>query len=163
MILFNSKGNFVGATQVNKQCCFCAAWLPFYKIRETVLINRQITIPASVGRSAAIKVHLILPLSFFTVSNVVEQGQCRQENITVQRAVICVQPFEIKISFTACVEKASLKTLPPLYIIRIIGRTISLAGSPNIKAVSITPSKPISFPSGSKNVLIILRMFSPPI
>ena len=66
------------------------------------------------GRRADITVHFMLWLSFFIVSRVVEQGQCKQEKIIVQSAVNCVQPFDKRIVFTACVEKVSLNTFPPL-------------------------------------------------
>ena len=55
----------------------------------------QRIIPIIVGISIAAKVHFKLPVSFFTVSTVVAQGQWKSEKIITQRAVDTVQPFEM--------------------------------------------------------------------
>ena len=61
-------------------------------------IKRHATTPKIVGKIAATAVHFMLPVSFFTVSRVVVQGECISENTITQRAVTGVQPFEVKIS-----------------------------------------------------------------
>ena len=58
-----------------------AKWMPM-----------QHKMPSKVGRAAARKVHFRLPVSFFMVSRVVEQGQCMREKVMVQMAVTQVQP-----------------------------------------------------------------------
>ena len=44
-----------------------------------------------------------------------------------------------------------------------MGRTISLAGNPKIKAVKIYPSKPINFAKGSKKLATIVNILLSPI
>ena len=48
--------------------------------------------PSAVGSRADNAVHLKLPVSFFIVRRVVEQGQWHRENSMTHRAVIAVQP-----------------------------------------------------------------------
>lgn len=116
-------------------------------------IMKQIKRPAIVGNSAEISVHLRLFVSFFIVISVVEQGQWKSEKTMVQRAVIFVQPLFIRVCASNAAEK-SLIPVEPVYTIRIMGKTISFAGSPSIKPKSIAPSKPKSLPRGSKKVLV---------
>lgn len=96
-------------------------------------------------------VHLRLPVSFFIVISVVEQGQWKSMKTTVQIAVKGVQPLARKTSLAAVSDAISVKCSAPEYTIIAMGKTISLAGSPNINAVSSTPSNPIKVAKGSKN------------
>lgn len=57
---------------------------------------KQIINPAAVGIRAESSVHLRLPVSFFTVRRVVEQGQCIREKRRKEIAVISVQPFAVR-------------------------------------------------------------------
>ena len=114
------------------------------------LISVHNAIPQRVGRIIAIKVHLSDFVSALTVRQVVEQGQWKSIKIIVFKAVVAVQPFDIRICFIACRSFTSVNTLPEVYIIKIRGKTISFAGKPNINAVIIIPSRPIIFPSGSR-------------
>ena len=59
------------------------------------------------GSRNASAVHLRLPVSFFTVSRVVEQGQCISVKIIKHTAVRTLQPFERKS------ESVSAKLLAP--------------------------------------------------
>ena len=52
------------------------------------------SIPAAVGSRNASAVHLRLPVSFFIVSRVVEQGQCISVKIINHTAVRTLQPFD---------------------------------------------------------------------
>jgi len=61
----------------------------------------QQPIPNSVGRRKAIIVHFMLPLSFFTVISVVEQGQCISENSITHTAVMEVHPCDVSNSESA--------------------------------------------------------------
>ena len=78
------------------------------------------------------------------------QGKCNKQNIITFIAVIKVHPCWIKILPIEKVSSKLTRALSPRYDIKIIGNTISLAGNPNIKAVKIYPSNPISFANGSK-------------
>jgi len=60
-------------------------------------ITVQMAIPNKVGKRKDTTVHFKLLLSFFIVISVVEHGQCIRENMIAQRAVICVQPDEVRI------------------------------------------------------------------
>ena len=51
------------------------------------------TIPQIVGIAKEIAVHFQLPVSFFTVSNVVAQGKCKIVKSITFIAVIIVHPF----------------------------------------------------------------------
>ena len=53
----------------------------------------QAIIPIAVGKAAARKAYFRLPVSFFIVISVVEQGQCISENKITHSAVARVQPF----------------------------------------------------------------------
>lgn len=65
-----------------------------------MLANKmQTEIPIAVGIITASAVHFQLFVSFFMVSNVVEQGQCIRENNMVLTAVIQVQPWLTNNSF----------------------------------------------------------------
>ena len=92
----------------------------------------------------------MLPVSFFTVKSVVEQGQWNREKSMVFTAVSVVQPFSIKSSFISYRVRLSVTVPCDKYAIIIIGITISLAGKPSINARRITPSKPKSRAKGSK-------------
>lgn len=106
----------------------------------------------TVGSNTETAVHLRLPVSFFIVSTVVEQGQCVREKIITEIAVFTVQPFEIKSSRIAVMEESSVRLPVDIYAIIIIGITISFAGKPKMKAIKITPSSPKRWAKGSKNV-----------
>jgi len=116
-----------------------------------------------VGKTAERIVHLILPVSFFIVRIVVEQGKCKRENIIKQIAVIWVHPLVISISPIEDTDVISERLPSPKYPIRAIGSTISFAGKPRINAIKITPSRPISFPNGSKNVDIRDKSVASPV
>lgn len=68
----------------------------------------QKIIPAAVGRAAASAVHLRLPVSFFTVSSVVEHGQCISANMIKHTAVKVFQPFDMNSSRIADTEESSV-------------------------------------------------------
>ena len=112
--------------------------------------NIQQIIPNNVGRTTANAVHFQLPVSFFIVKTVVEHGQCIIENIIVFTAVIQVHPFCTNKSFNCVRLSKSVIVLWFIYVIMIIGITISLAGKPSINANNITPSSPINCANGSK-------------
>ena len=63
--------------------------------------TKHIQKPQKLGRTAARRVHLKLPVSFFIVIRVVAHGQCIREKIMVHTAVEMVQPFAVKISRSA--------------------------------------------------------------
>ena len=92
----------------------------------------------------------MLPVSFFIVRSVVEQGQWRSEKSIAQIAVLWVHPFWIKIERMNEVSDMSVKFDELKYIISAIGRTISFAGSPNINARRIVPSRPKKLAGASK-------------
>ena len=108
------------------------------------------TIPRIVGIAAAANMHPMLPVSFFMVSRVVEQGQWNREKITVLRAVITVQPLFSRSCLSAGRLRAVMLSVER-YAIMAMGMTISFAGKPRIKARSRTPSKPMSRAKGSRN------------
>ena len=110
----------------------------------------QTKIPKMVGINSAAKVHFMLPVSFFMVKSVVEQGQWKREKRIVFMAVRVVQPFAKKSSFISTRERLSVTVPWDKYDIIIIGITISFAGNPRMKARRITPSSPISRANGSK-------------
>ena len=55
----------------------------------------------------------------------------------------------MRMSFSPKSESKSVSVPVAVYAIIIIGTTVSLAGKPSIKAVSMTPSSPMSFANGS--------------
>ncbi len=117
----------------------------------------------TVGSRNARTVHLRLPVSFFMVRRVVEQGQCIREKSMVQIAVTQVQPFATNNVFISA-RLSSSKMLPcAMYAIMMIGTTISLAGKPKIKAIRMTPSRPRSFANGSKKFAQWFRRLMSPI
>ena len=67
-------------------------------------------------------------------------------------AVTIVHPLLINKSLIILKSLTSNITLDDIYPIIIIGSTISFAGKPNMKAVSIIPSKPINIPIGFKKL-----------
>jgi hypothetical protein len=119
-------------------------------------------IPAAVGMTAAAAVHPILPVSFFIVSSVVLHGECIKVNSTAETAVIAVQPLPESTSERAAYELISVRQLPEVYAISIIGITSSFAGSPKMNAASITPSSPISLAAGSSHEQNHESSVSPP-
>ncbi len=52
--------------------------------------------PINVGSNIDVSVHLRLPVSFFIVRQVVEQGKCNTVITIIQTAVVTVQPFAEK-------------------------------------------------------------------
>lgn len=117
--------------------------------------------PNAVGNTAASSTHFSLPVSFLTVSNVVEQGQCIRQNTTIQIAVVMLQPLADRIFPSEAVD-ISVIVPAPEYAITIMGITVSFAGNPKMNAIKIMPSSPISLPSGSKKFAHILSTLSPP-
>lgn len=111
--------------------------------------KKQHIIPARVGIINASSVQRMLPVSFFMVSKVVEQGQCINENSIVFTAVTQVQPFSTKSCFNSCRLFISVIVPPDKYDIIINGITISFAGNPRTNANNIVPSSPIIFANGS--------------
>lgn len=57
----------------------------------------QVIIPQIVGIANAKRVHFQLPVSFFILIKVVEQGKCINENSIIFIAVRIVQPLFISI------------------------------------------------------------------
>lgn len=119
--------------------------------------------PINVGTRKEIRVHLMLFVSFFIVRSVVEQGQCRTENTMKFMAVKTVQPLSVSILPISARDSVSVRVPLHIYAIRIMGRTISLAGRPIINAPSITPSSPIRRPTGSRKSVKYDRSVTPPI
>ena len=104
--------------------------------------------PIIVGTNTETIVHFQLPVSFFIVSRVVEQGQCMREKSMVLMAVSHVQPLFTNSAFRAA--RLSIDSILPcaIYAIIIMGMTISLAGKPRMKANRITPSRPRRWAKG---------------
>ena len=90
-------------------------------------------------------------VSFFIVIRVVAQGQCSKKKTITHIAVIGVQPFALNNWNMESIVPTSDIELLFVYVIIIIGITISFAGIPKINDKSITPSRPINLPMGSKN------------
>lgn len=130
---------------------------------ETLEIIKQIPNPITVGSSIAIPVHLKLPVSFFIVRQVVEQGQCIKKIIIVQIAVIMFQPLAIKIFLISYTFDISTNSPVDKYAISIIGITISFAGKPKINAIKITPSIPNKLANGFKKVVQCVSILTPDI
>lgn len=120
-------------------------------------------IPVIVGTAKEMAVHLILCVSFFIVRQVVEQGQCINEKSITQTAVSQVQPLSIKSRFSS--DKLAISIILPFdrYAIIMTGITISFAGKPRINAIRITPSRPMSFPKGSRKFEQCVNMLMLPI
>ena len=78
-------------------------------------------------------------------------GQWKSENRIKFIAVNVFHPFCNSKSLIKVRFVISVSTEPPEYAIIIIGTTISFAGKPKMKAISITPSSPKILPIGSKN------------
>ena len=66
-----------------------------------VVIKHKI-IPVSIGNSIEYNTHLILPVSFFIVRQVVEQGKWNRVIISILTAVKIVQLFWSNKSFKNC-------------------------------------------------------------
>ena len=129
---------------------------------NTRLVSIHMVIPTMVGAIKATKVHLTLPVSFFMVRRVVEQGQWNSENSMVFTAVNMVQPFSTKSSFISARDRVSEIVPWDRYAMTIIGRTVSLAGKPRINARSIVPSSPMALANGSRIADVLLSRVSPP-
>ena len=74
----------------------------------------QSATPKPVGKRMDKSVHFMLAVSFFTVKTVVEQGQWQRVNISIEIAVLIVQPLSIKRFFIKLSEKPSSKTPFPI-------------------------------------------------
>lgn len=137
-------------------------WFYYTNNLKIAVKTIQIIMPAIVGITAANAVHFKLPVSFFIVISVVEQGQCIREKIIVQIPVVQLHPFATKIFFISKTLVISVKLPCAKYAIIIIGMTISFAGKPRMNAIKITPSSPISFANGSrKSAQVFSRLVSP--
>lgn len=117
--------------------------------------------PITVGIAAARAVYFILPVSFFIVRSVVEQGQWKSEKIITFTAVNIVQPLVSKIFRKMLRSEISVRVVLAQYAIKIKGITISFAGRPKINAMTITPSRPKSRPNGSKKSEMIFSSEAP--
>ena len=109
----------------------------------------QSAAPHTVGIITERSVHFILPVSFFIVIRVVEQGQCISEKSITFTAVTGVQPLATNKLRVSARPVWSVSVPDAAYAIIISGITVSLAGKPKINATSITPSSPINLPIGS--------------
>lgn len=127
--------------------------LIYINILKIKLTLKHKIMPIIVGIKIEIKVHLILPVSFLIVKQVVEQGKCISEKIMKHIAVINVQPLSTNNVFRSNKLLNSIKFPVAIYPIIIIGTTISLAGNPKIKDIKITPSNPIKLAMGSKKLV----------
>ena len=114
--------------------------------------------PHKVGSSTESKVHFMLLVSLYIVITVVEQGKWNKEKSITFIKVIYVHPFWINNVYSIDASDSSHSELPDEYAIIIIGITISFAGNPSMKAISITPSSPKSFANGSRNLEQCSRM-----
>ena len=103
----------------------------------------HITKPAARGIKNAAAVHLRLPVSFFIVKREAAQGKWFIEKSIVHTAVDAVQPFWASIWAKDVISAISLICTAPPRHMKIMGRTVSLAGKPIKKAVSIIPLSPI--------------------
>ena len=65
----------------------------YIKTCERAFISIHRMMPVTVGSKQPRKAHFMLPVSFFMLIKVVEQGQCKREKIVVQMAVTQVHPF----------------------------------------------------------------------
>ena len=63
------------------------------KTDHTQLLITQSAAPSTVGIATATAVHLRLPVSFFIVRQVVDQGQWNRQKIAMESAVFTVQPW----------------------------------------------------------------------
>ena len=81
-------------------------------ILMTTLNNIHKIIPTTVGMSAARSVHLMLPVSFFIVMSVVEQGKCIRVKIIMHTALARVKPLAARTSRMARVLVISLTLVP---------------------------------------------------
>lgn len=117
----------------------------------------------AVGSAKLIRVHFLLPVSFFIVIQVVAHGKWNTVKISIHSAVFIVQPFATRTAHSSVLSLISTRLPCDIYDMRIMGTTISFAGNPSIKASRITPSSPISEPRGSKNPDICARIDKSPI
>ena len=118
-----------------------------------VATKKQIKIPVTVGSRNARIVHFQLLVSFLIVRQVVEQGQWNREKRIIHTAVSQVHPLSINKAFNSVKLFISIKLPCAKYDIIAIGSTISLAGKPRMKAIRITPSRPMSLANGSRKLV----------
>ena len=120
------------------------------KSRQILATQKQTVTPITVGKIKETKVHFMLCVSFLMVIQVVEQGQCINENSMVQIAVTGVHPLSTSSVFSWVRFWKSVRLPSAIYAIIMMGMTISLAGKPKINAIRITPSRPMSRANGSR-------------
>lgn len=89
---------------------------------------KQTVTPITVGKIKETKVHFMLCVSFLMVIQVVEQGQCINENSMVQIAVTGVHPLSTSSVFSWVRFWKSVRLPSAIYAIIMMGMTISLAG-----------------------------------
>lgn len=104
----------------------------------------------------------MLPVSFFIVIIVVVQGQCIRKNTMTQTAVTGVQPLWVRSTLSSAMLPSSARLPEAVYAIIMAGSTISLAGEPRIKAMSIVPSMPKKRAAGSRKSVHKERSEDPP-
>ena len=95
------------------------------------------------------------------VSSVVLHGKCSTEKIIVFRAVSHVQPFAARIRPKDASPVVSVSAVDDEYAMRRMGRTISFAGRPRMKAVRMNPSSPITRAAGCSVWAVDVRMLAP--
>lgn len=103
--------------------------------------------PIIIGKTNAIIVHFKLFVSFLIVKQVVPHGKWNKHNIKVHIAVSVVHPLSINKVFNDEISRV-VNVDSDIYVIIIIGKTISFAGNPNINPIKITPSIPNTFANG---------------
>lgn len=118
--------------------------------RTDWLIRKHSSRPKAVGRRMDRRVHFRLPVSLWMVSRVVAQGQWNRVKMSVQAAVVVVQPWAARRAFRVIRLPGSVRLPCSKYAIRIRGITISLAGRPRMKAIRITPSNPMREAKGAR-------------
>lgn len=77
-------------------------------------VARHTIIPAIVGIANERTVHLMLPVSFFTVRHVVPHGKCIMEKSITHMAVLYVHPLDISRVFRA--KNDSNSSILPLHM-----------------------------------------------
>lgn len=130
----------------------------YSKKPKTKLNNIQIITPKAVGNKKETSNHFMLLVSLKIVISVVAHGKWKTENIIKQIAVLILQLFLANISLIASALSIEINSLFSEYVIKQIGKTISFAGIPKTKEVNISPSKPISLPSGVRNEIILFKI-----
>ncbi len=100
------------------------------KSRQILATQKQTVTPITVGKIKETKVHFMLCVSFLMVIQVVEQGQCINENSMVQIAVTGVHPLSTSSVFSWVRFWKSVRLPSAIYAIIMMGMTISLAENP---------------------------------